>query len=111
MLITIISGIMVISAKNPVHSVLYLIFVFINSTALLINLGTDFIGLLLLRVYIGAVAMLFLFVVMMVNIKIIEFNENSTRFIPVGIIIGIVFLLQVLSIITPETITKPTNKE
>jgi NADH-ubiquinone oxidoreductase chain 6 len=97
--IALVSGIMVIRAKNPVHSVLFLILVFCNSSALLVLLGLDFFAMILLVVYVGAIAVLFLFVVMMLNIKIAEIHENALRYLPVGGIIGLIFLLEIFLIV------------
>lgn len=95
---------MVIRAKNPVHSVLFLILVFCNSSALLVLLGLDFFAMILLVVYVGAIAVLFLFVVMMLNIKVAEIHENVLRYLPVGGIIGLIFLLEIFLIVDNETI-------
>ena len=74
--LALLSGGMVIQARNPVHSVLYLILVFFNGAGLLILLGLDFFAMVFLVVYVGAIAVLFLFVVMMLNINLAEFNEK-----------------------------------
>ena len=74
-----VSGIMVIQARNPVHSVLFLILVFFNSAGLLLLLGLDFFALIFLVVYVGAIAVLFLFVIMMLNIKLAEINEKDRK--------------------------------
>jgi len=97
--LAIISGILVIQSRNPVHSVLFLILVFFNVAALLILLGLDFFAMVLLVVYIGAIAVLFLFVVMMLNIKLAEINEQKLRYLPIGGLIGILFLLEMVMII------------
>jgi NADH-ubiquinone oxidoreductase chain 6 len=102
--IALVSGIMVIRAKNPVHSVLFLILVFCNSSALLVLLGLDFFAMILLVVYVGAIAVLFLFVVMMLNIKIAEIHENALRYLPVGGLIGIIFLLEIFLIVENDYI-------
>lgn len=92
---TLISGILVISAKNPVHGVISLVITFGNITGLLLLIGVEFLGILFLLVYVGAIAILFLFVIMMINIKIEEILENTTRYIPIGILIGIVFYIEI----------------
>lgn len=102
--IALVSGVMVIRAKNPVHSVLFLILVFFNTSGLLVLLGLDFFAMILLVVYVGAIAVLFLFVVMMLNIKIAEIHENVLRYLPVGGIIGLIFLLEIFLIVDNETI-------
>jgi NADH-quinone oxidoreductase subunit J len=89
-----LSAIMTIIATNPVHSVFYLIFAFVNASALFFLLGVEFLAVIFLIVYVGAVAILFLFVVMMLNIKLVESTESSTRFLPLTLIIGLIFLLQ-----------------
>ncbi|KAH8963111.1 hypothetical protein BDL97_05G135700, partial [Sphagnum fallax] len=82
--IALVSSVMVIRAKNPVHSVLFFILVFFNTSGLLVLLGLDFFAMIFLVVYVGAIAVLFLFVVMMLNIKIAEIHENVLRYLPVG---------------------------
>lgn len=86
------SGLMVISSINPVHSVFYLVLAFINSSLLLIIMGVEFLSVLFIIVYVGAIAILFLFVVMMLNIKLVEIMDNTTRYVPIGFIIGLIFL-------------------
>jgi NADH-quinone oxidoreductase subunit J len=93
------SGLMVISSKNPVHSVFYLVLAFANTSILLLIKGVEFLSLLFLIVYVGAIAILFLFVVMMLNIKLVEIIDNTTRYVPIGFIIGIVFLSMIISIL------------
>jgi NADH-quinone oxidoreductase subunit J len=93
------SGWMVISSKNPVHSVFYLVLAFANITVLLLIIGVEFLSLLFLIVYVGAIAILFLFVVMMLNIKLVEIIDNTTRYVPIGFIIGLIFLSMISSTI------------
>jgi len=100
----ILSGIMVIRSKNPVHSVLFLILVFCNASGLLILLGLDFFAMVFLVVYVGAIAVLFLFVVMMLNIKLVEINENILRYLPIGGFIGLIFLFEIFLIIDSDLI-------
>ena len=95
-------GIMVIQCRNPVHSVLFLICVFINAAALLILLGLDFFALILLVVYVGAIAVLFLFVVMMLDIKIAEISEKKLRYLPVGGLLGFLFLGEMVCVISTD---------
>ena len=99
-----LSGIMVIEAKNPVHSVLFLILVFFNSAGLLLLLGLDFFALIFLVVYVGAIAVLFLFVVMMLNIKLAEINEKRLRYLPIGGVLGFLFLLLIFLIVDNDLI-------
>lgn len=102
--LTILSAIMVIQASNPVHSVLFLILVFLNSAGLLLLLGLDFFAMLFLVVYVGAIAVLFLFVVMMLNVKLAEINEKKLRYLPVGGLLGVLFLIEILSIVDNDLI-------
>lgn len=94
----ILCGFLVISSTNPVHSIFALVLAFANSCLLLLLLGVEFLGFLLMIVYVGAIAILFLFVVMMLNIRLVELIDNSTRYVPVGLLIGIIFILQLLII-------------
>lgn len=93
--LALLSGVLVIQARNPVHSVLFLILVFLNAAVLLVLLGLDFFALIFLVVYIGAIAVLFLFVVMMLHIKLTEIHEKKLRYLPLGGLVLIVFLFQV----------------
>ena len=99
-----ISGVMVIQSKNPVHSVLFLILVFFNAAGLLILLGLDFFAMIFLVVYVGAIAVLFLFVVMMLNIKLAEINEKRLRYLPVGGFLGVLFLFEIFLIVDNDLI-------
>jgi NADH:ubiquinone oxidoreductase subunit 6 (subunit J) len=99
---TLLSALMVIRAKNPVYSVLFLILVFCNAAGLLVLLDLDFFAVVFLVVYVGAVAVLFLFVVMMLDIKISEVNETLLRYLPVGALIGCVFLVEVFLMLGSE---------
>ena len=98
-----ISGLMVISVVNPIHSVLFLILVFFNASGLLILLGVDFLAMIFLIVYVGAIAVLFLFVVMMLNIRLVELKENLVRYLPIGGIMGLIFLVEVTMILSSNT--------
>lgn len=92
-LIIIITTIAVISAKNPVHSTLFLVLVFLNTAMLLISKGIDFLGIFIIIVYVGAIAILFLFVVMMLNVKLTEWgSEAPLKYLPIGFLFGILFL-------------------
>jgi NADH-quinone oxidoreductase subunit J len=82
------SGLMVISAKNPVHSVLFLIFAFFNAAGLFVLLGAEFIAMILIIVYVGAVAVLFLFVVMMLDINFAELRQGFLKYLPMGALTG-----------------------
>ena len=94
--LTIASAVFVIFARNPVHSVLWLILTFFNAAGLMLLLGAEFIALLLVIVYVGAVAVLFLFVVMMLDIDFASLRSGFTRNLPFGIIIALVLLAEIV---------------
>ena len=94
--IAIASGVMVITARNPVHSVLFLILAFFNAAGLFVLMGAEFLAMILVIVYVGAVAVLFLFVVMMLDINIARLREGFLQYLPVGMLIGLVLFLPVL---------------
>lgn len=98
-IIIILNAVMIITARNPVHSILFLVMVFVSNTGVFLFLGVEFIAMFFLIVYVGAITVLFLFVVMMLNIKIIELNEKLISYLPVGIFIGLIFLLEILFLI------------
>ena len=100
---------MVIQSRNPVHSVLFLILVFLNSAGLLLLLGLDFFAMLFLVVYVGAIAVLFLFVVMMLNVKSAEISEKRLRYLPVGGLLGLLFLVEILSIVDNDLIVERSS--
>ena len=93
-LIAVFSALMVISSKNPVHSVLFLILSFINASGLFILLGAEFLAMILIVVYVGAVAVLFLFVVMMLDINFIKLRKGFLQYLPFGLLLGIVLLTE-----------------
>jgi NADH-quinone oxidoreductase subunit J len=94
--VTIASGAMVVVSRNPVYSVLFLILAFFNAAALFVLIGAEFIAMILIIVYVGAVAVLFLFVVMMLDINMAELREGFTKYVPVGVLIGIVLFAEIL---------------
>jgi NADH-quinone oxidoreductase subunit J len=93
---TIASAILVIFARNPVHSVLWLIVAFFNAAGLMLMTGAEFIALLLVIVYVGAVAVLFLFVVMMLDIDFAQLRSGFTRNLPFGLLIALVLLAEIV---------------
>ncbi len=97
--VAIASAFMVISCKNPVHSVLFLILTFVNAAGLFIMTGAEFLGLLLIVVYVGAVAVLFLFVVMMLDVDFAELREGYLQYMPVGAFVGLIVLIELLAVI------------
>jgi NADH-quinone oxidoreductase subunit J len=94
--VAVASGVMVISARNPVHSVLFLILAFFNAAGLFVLLGAEFLAMILVVVYVGAVAVLFLFVVMMLDINFVELREGFMRYLPVGGAIGLALLAELV---------------
>ncbi|MBM9594102.1 NADH-quinone oxidoreductase subunit J [Roseitranquillus sediminis] len=91
---TLAGGLFTVIARNPVHSVLWLILAFLSSAGLFILVGAEFVALLLVIVYVGAVAVLFLFVVMMLDVDFTELRAGMTRYLPIGLLIGLVVLMQ-----------------
>jgi len=92
-----LSGLMVVSSRNPVHSVLFLILAFFNAAGLFILLNAEFLAMLLVVVYVGAVAVLFLFVVMMLDINYSELREGFQKYRPLGLFIGAVLLVELFA--------------
>lgn len=93
-ILIIISALLVILSKNPMHSVLSLVMTFVLSSILMINLGVEFLALLFLIVYVGAIAILFLFVVMMLNINLEELLDNTSKYAPISVIVGTFLALE-----------------
>ncbi len=93
------SALMVVAAKNPVHSVLFLIVAFVNAAALFLLLGAEFLALILIVVYVGAVAVLFLFVVMMLDVDFAELRQGFLTYLPTGAPIGLVILAEILIVV------------
>ena len=90
---------MVIAARNPVHSVLFLILAFFNSAGLFILLGAEFVAMILVIVYVGAVAVLFLFVVMMLDVDFAELREGMLQYVPIGVTIGAILLIELFLVL------------
>ena len=97
--ITVASAVMVIASRNPVHSVLFLILAFFNSAGLFVLLGAEFLAMILVIVYVGAVAVLFLFVVMMLDINIAALHEGFLEYLPTGGVIGLILLVELLLLV------------
>jgi NADH-quinone oxidoreductase subunit J len=91
---------MVVTARNPVHSVLFLILAFFNAAALFLLAGAEFLAMILVIVYVGAVAVLFLFVVMMLDIDFVQFREGFQRYAPIGATVGTVLLIELAMVLT-----------
>ena len=93
-LVAVLSALMVISARNPVHSVLFLILSFVNASGLFVLFGAEFLAMILVVVYVGAVAVLFLFVVMMLDINFVKLREGFLQYLPFGALLGIVLIVE-----------------
>lgn len=98
----ILSSIFVISSKNPVFSVLFLIFSFANVSCILFLFDFEFLPISFLVIYVGAIAVLFLFVLMMLNIKLAELNDNNLNFLPLSIIFGVIFVCELICLLRFE---------
>ncbi|MGD0420246.1 MAG: NADH-quinone oxidoreductase subunit J [Xanthobacteraceae bacterium] len=113
--VCIASAIMVVTARNPVHSVLFLILAFVNAAGLFMLLGAEFLAMILIVVYVGAVAVLFLFVVMMLDVDFAELRQGFLNYLPIGGVVGAVLLAELLFIVgawvikpgVPKAITAP----
>ena len=90
------SAVMVIVLRNPVHSVLFLILAFVSAAGLFVLLGAEFLAMLLVIVYVGAVAVLFLFVVMMLDVDFTALRRGALDYLPIGIVVGLVFFVELL---------------
>ncbi|MFN3656413.1 MAG: NADH-quinone oxidoreductase subunit J [Pseudolabrys sp.] len=113
--ICVASAFMVIAARNPVHSVLYLILAFVNASGLFVMMGAEFLAMILVVVYVGAVAVLFLFVVMMLDVDFASLKHGVLQYLPIGLLIGAIFLGELLLVVgawvigpgVPQAITAP----
>ena len=91
--VAVAAAVMVISARNPVHSVLFLILTFFNAAGLFVLMGAEFLAMILVVVYVGAVAVLFLFVVMMLDVDLAEMRQGFLQYLPIGGLIGLILLV------------------
>ena len=98
------SALMVIAARNPVHSVLFLILAFFNSAGLFVLLGAEFLAMILVIVYVGAVAVLFLFVVMMLDVDFASLKQGALQYLPIGFLIGGIFVFELLFVAVTWTV-------
>jgi NADH-quinone oxidoreductase subunit J len=98
------AAVMVIAARNPVHSVLFLILAFVNAAALFILLGAEFLAMILIIVYVGAVLVLFLFVVMMLDVDFAELRQGFLQYLPIGAFIGALLLIELVVVLVGWTI-------
>ena len=104
------SAFMVIAARNPVHAVLFLILAFFNAAGLFVLLGAEFLAMILVVVYVGAVLVLFLFVVMMLDVDFAELREGFLQYLPMGVLIGLILLVELVLVlggmlVTPEAVS------
>jgi NADH-quinone oxidoreductase subunit J len=104
------SAFMVIAARNPVHSVLYLILAFVNAAGLFILMGAEFLAMILIVVYVGAVLVLFLFVVMMLDVDFAELRQGFLSYLPIGGLIGLIFLVELLLVLFAWAIGPDVSK-
>jgi NADH-quinone oxidoreductase subunit J len=103
--IAVASGVLVVAARNPVHSVLFLILAFFNAAGLFVLIGAEFLAMILVIVYVGAVAVLFLFVVMMLDIDFAELRSGFVRYLPVGALVGFILLAELVLVIGGWAVT------
>src|SRR6516165_7096733 len=101
--ICVASAVMVIASKNPVHSVLFLILAFVNAAGLFILLGAEFLAMILIIVYVGAVAVLFLFVVMMLDVDFAELRQGFLQYMPIGAVVGAILLAELVLLVVGWT--------
>ncbi len=94
--VTVVAGMLVTISKNPVHSVLWLILTFLSAAGLFVLLGAEFVAMLLIIVYVGAVAVLFLFVVMMLDIDFAELKGEMSKYMPLALLVGVIILMQLV---------------
>ncbi|MBX3547598.1 MAG: NADH-quinone oxidoreductase subunit J [Xanthobacteraceae bacterium] len=97
--VAVASAFMVIAGRNPVHSVLWLILTFVNAAGLFLLIGAEFLAMILVVVYVGAVAVLFLFVVMMLDVDFAELREGFLQYLPIGALVGFVFLVELVLVV------------
>ena len=97
--VAVASGVLVVSARNPVHSVLFLILAFFNAAGLFILIGAEFLAMILVIVYVGAVAVLFLFVVMMLDIDFLQLRSGFVQYLPIGTLVGLILLAELILVI------------
>lgn len=104
-----VCALFVIISKNPIHSILFLVLIFVITTILFLTLNIDFIAMLFLVLYVGAIVVLFLFVVMMLNVRILELNERIISYVPIAVVIVLIFFLLILSVITNNFLDDSTD--
>jgi NADH-quinone oxidoreductase subunit J len=108
--VCIASAFMVVVARNPVHSVLFLILAFVNAAGLFVLMGAEFLAMILIVVYVGAVAVLFLFVVMMLDVDFTELRQGVLNYLPIGAAVGIVLLIELVFVVISSVIQPGVTK-
>src|SRR3712207_8348093 len=98
-IVAVASAVMVISVRNPVHSVLFLILAFFNAAGLFVLIGAEFLAMVLVVVYVGAVAVLFLFVVMMLEVSLVRMRRGALQYLPIGAPIGLILLVELVLVL------------
>ena len=106
--VAVLSGILVVANRNPVYSVLFLILTFFNAAGLFVLMGAEFLAMMLVVVYVGAVAVLFLFVVMMLDINFVALRQGFVRYLPIGAIIGVILIAELIFIFGGWVAPAPT---
>ena len=107
--VAVVSGVLVVANRNPVYSVLFLILTFFNAAGLFVLLGAEFLAMMLVVVYVGAVAVLFLFVVMMLDINFAELRQGVVRYAWIGVIIGIILVAEIIFVISSGAMSPAVN--
>ena len=105
------SAFMVISARNPVHAVLFLILAFFNASGLFIMLGAEFLAMILVVVYVGAVMVLFLFVVMMLDVDFAELRAGFSKYLPIGATVGLLLLVELIFVIAAWVVSPGSSPQ
>jgi NADH-quinone oxidoreductase subunit J len=101
---TVAAGVMVVAARNPVHSVLFLILAFFSSAGLFVLLGAEFLAMILVIVYVGAVAVLFLFVVMMLDINFVELRQGFLQYLTIGGVVGLILMIELIMLLGSQAV-------
>ncbi|MGH6892377.1 MAG: NADH-quinone oxidoreductase subunit J [Dongiaceae bacterium] len=107
--VLVVSAVLVVANRNPVYSVLFLILTFFNAAGLFVLLGAEFLAMMLVVVYVGAVAVLFLFVVMMLDINYAELRQGVVRYAWIGAIVGIILVAEIIFVVSSGTMTPAVN--
>ncbi|HEY4161586.1 MAG TPA: NADH-quinone oxidoreductase subunit J [Dongiaceae bacterium] len=103
-IVAVVSGLLVVANRNPVYSVLFLILTFFNAAGLFVLIGAEFLAMMLVVVYVGAVAVLFLFVVMMLDINFVELRQGFVRYLPIGAIVGIILVAELIFVFSGQSL-------